>query len=243
MPESWSYAVLGRGRWAGRMREILKREGRRVVCIEETRTGAAELAERLRASVAQAAWLCVTPGPHVAPMMRAAIEAGVHVVAEKPWRCSKEETDSITAAARARGIRLGVHFEYCLLAKVEAWRERFQDARGPRFGGRFTVSRGDRLGIPAMENLGSHLGAMRRYAAPHSEIEELFCAYEAADERRVWIEDESIDFLDNREPVIERFVRRFEEGADFPFDIEFGLRVAEDLTNFRDRQTTPSLRR
>jgi hypothetical protein len=243
MPESWSYAVLGRGRWARRMREILEREGRRIVCIEETRRGAAELAERLRESGVEAAWLSVTPGPHLAPMMRAAIEAGVHVVAEKPWMCSKEETGSIAAAARARGIRLGVHFEYCLLEKVEAWRERFRDRHGLRFGGRFTVSHGDRLGIPAMENLGSHLAAIRRYAATHSEIAELFCAYDATEERRVWIEDESIDFLENREPVIQRFVRRFEAGAEFPFDIEFGLRVAEDLASFRDRQTAPSLRR
>ena len=243
MREAWAYAVVGRGRWARRMGEILEAEGRRVARIEETRGDAAELTEALRASGAQAAWLCVTPGPHVAGMLQAAIAAGVHVVAEKPWMCSKNETEAIAAAARTRGTRLGVHFEYCLLERVEAWRERFRDARGLRFGGRFTVSRGDRLGIPAIENLGSHLAAIRRYAAPHSEITELVCAYDAADERRVWIEDETIDFLENREPLIQRFARRFEEGPEFPFDIEFGLQVQEDLATFRGRQTAESLRR
>jgi predicted dehydrogenase len=241
MLESWSYVVLGRGRWAGRMREVLEAEGRRVACIEQTRGEAADLTDAMRVSGAQAAWLCVTPGPHVAPMMMAAIEAGVHVVAEKPWLCSKDETESLAGAARARGVRLGVHFEYCLLDAIESWRERYQDVRGLRFGGRFTVSRADRLGVPALENLGSHLAAIHRYAAPHSEITELVCAYEATDERRVWIEDESIDFLENREPLIQRFVQRFEDSAEFQFGIEFALRVGEELARWRGRRTAESL--
>jgi hypothetical protein len=242
MLESWSYAVLGRGRWARRIKDILEAENRRVACIEQTRCEAAELTGAIRASGAQAAWLCVTPGPHVAPMMMAAIEAGVHVVAEKPWLCSNAETQTLARAAQARGIKLGVHFEYCLLEQIERWRERYQDLRGLRFGGRFTVSRADRLGVPALENLGSHLAAIRRYAAPLSEITQLICAYDATDERRVWIEDdESIDFLENSEPLIQRFVRWFENSAAFPLGIEFALKVAEDLARWRDRQTAASL--
>lgn len=239
MLENWSYVVLGRGQWARRIREILEAEGRRVACIEQTRRQAAELTDVMRASGAQAAWLCVPPGPHVAPMVKAAIEAGVHAIVEKPWMCSKGETESLAGAARARGIRLGVHFEYCLLDEIESWRERFKAVRGLRFGGRFTVSDADRLGIPALENLGSHLLAIRRYASPNSEISELFCAYNTADERRVWIENESVDFLENRQPVIQRFIRKFEapaHGAEFPLGIEFASRVAEDLAKWRGRR-------
>lgn len=238
----WQYAVVGRGRWARRMREILAGEGRRVAAMEETRQPEAELEEALRESGAEAAWLCVTPGAHVGWMARAAIAAGLHVIAEKPWLCSAAETAGLMQMARERGVRTGVHFEYCLLRGVERWRERWHGARGVRFGGRFTVSRGDRQGIPVLENLGSHLLAVRRYAAPESGIAELACAYEAADERRVWIEDESIDFTRNSEPIIQRFVERFEDGNDFPFDLEFGLRVAEDIATFRDRQRAPSHR-
>ena len=237
----WRYAVVGRGRWARRIREVLEGERRRVACIEEARRPAAEFVNALRASGAQAAWLCVAPGGHVAPMMRAAIEAGMHVIAEKPWLCSAAETEALRQAARARGVRTGVHFEYCLLNGVEAWRERFEGMRGLRFGGVFRVSRADRQGIPALENLGSHLAAIRRYAAPEAEMEELSCAYEGPDERRVWIEDESLDFLENREPIIQKFVHWFEDGRDFPFDIEFGRRVAEDLIMWRGRQTAASL--
>jgi Oxidoreductase family, NAD-binding Rossmann fold len=241
MAKALSYAVLGRGRWAAKMRAVLEGEGRRVVCIKDTRTEAAGLLDALRASGAQAAWLCVTPGPHVRAMVKAAIEAGVHVVAEKPWMCSAAETKMLAAVAVERGVRLGVHFEYCLLDGVEAWRSRFHGISGLRFGGRFTISRPDRLGIPAMENLGSHVAAIRRYAAPQSELAELVCAYGAADERRVWIEHESIDFLENQEPIIQRFVRRFEDTAsEFPFDLGFALRVAQDLARYRDRQIAGS---
>jgi len=220
------------------MRAVLQSDGRRVACIEETRSEAAELAEAFRASGGQAAWLCVTPSPHVAPMINAAIEAGMHVIAEKPWMCSAAETEALAAKASERGVRLGVHFEYCLLEQVEDWRERFHDVRGLRFGGRFTVSRGDRLGIPALENLGSHLAAIRRYAAPQSEITELICAYGATDERQVWIENQLLDFSENQQPIIQRFVRKFEDGTNqFPFDVEFALRVAQDLAKYRGRQT------
>lgn len=239
MAEGWAYAVLGRGRWARRMGEVLAGEGRRVERVEETRRAEEQLAETLRESGAQAAWLCVAPGPHVAGMMRAAMAAGLHVVAEKPWLCPAAETQELAAEASRRRLRVGIHFEYCLLKGVEAWRERHRGARGLKFGGRFTVSRSGPQGVPALENLGSHLAAIRRYAAPGAEMTELMCAYETRDERRVWIDDEWIDFLGNREPIIQRFIERFETAEEFPFGLDFGLRVAEDLTRWRDRQTAP----
>jgi hypothetical protein len=223
------------------MRSVLEGEGRRVACIEETRGEPAELTDALGASGAQAAWLCVTPGPHVARMAAAAIEAGMHVVAEKPWLCSAAQSKTLARAAAQRGLRLAVHFEYCFLDGVEAWRERFNNVSGMRFRGRFTIKRADHLGIPALQNLGSHLAAIRRNAAPQSQIAELVCAYEAAEERRVWLDEESIDFLHNKEPLIQRFVRRFEDVAqEFPFDLDFGLGVAQDLTTYRGRRTAES---
>jgi hypothetical protein len=92
-----------------------------------------------------------------------------------------------------------------------------------------------------LQNLGSHLAAIRRHAAPRSQIAELVCAYEAPEQRRVWLDEESIDFLDNREPLIQRFVEGFEDTAEeFPFDLDFGLAVAQDLAMYRGRQTAPS---
>jgi predicted dehydrogenase len=176
--------------------------------------------------------------------MEAAMAAGLHAIAEKPWLCSSAETESLAASAAQRSIRLGIHFEYCLLDEMEAWRERYLYTAGLRFGGRFAISRPGRHGIPAIVNLGSHLVAMRRYAVPQSEITELACAYDAPDERLVWIQHESVDFLENRQPIIQRFLRRFEaaiQGAELPFGIEFGLRVAEDLLRWLGPQNMESL--
>jgi predicted dehydrogenase len=253
MREDPGYAILGRGQWALRIQSILETERRGVTCIANTRRDLSEteesygarLASALRGSGAQIAWLCVTPGPHVVCMIKAAIDVGVHPIAEKPWLVSASETEELAGLATRRGIALGVHFEYCLLDEIEKWRERFHDARGLQFGGRFTTSRPDRLGISAAMNLGCHLLAMRRYAVPSSEIAELSCAYESDDERRVWIGNYSVDFTYNRQPIIQRFMHRFEaaiEGAEFPFGIEFGLRVAQDLLKYPVPQTAASQR-
>ena len=69
-----------------------------------------------------------------------------------------------------------------------------------RFGGIFTVSASDHTGIPAMQNLGSHLLAMHAFAAPRSSIGEIRCAYETANQRMVWLDSgkrrvETIDLL------------------------------------------------
>src|ERR1700685_979760 len=169
MAERFSYAILGRGAWAGKIQSILDAEQRPVTFLAHTRRNASEsdaaytgrLTSSLRASGAQIAWLCVPPGPHVAFMMTAAIAARMHVIAEKPWLCSQGETEFLAGSAEKNRIKLGGDFEYCLLDEIEAWRERFQGPRGLRFGGRFVVSRPDRLGLPAVVNLGCHLLAIR----------------------------------------------------------------------------------
>lgn len=251
MSDGLSYAILGRGVWARRMQAILQDVGRRVVYIErarrEPRESDAAYEERITFALLESrtniAWLCVPPGPHVESMAKAAILARMHAVAEKPWRCSRATTETLEASARGRGVQLGVHFQYCFLNEIEKCRERYYQESGLRFSGRFTVSRPNRLGIPAIENLGSHLLAMRRYAAPESHIEELLCAYDCIDERHVWIADESINFLKNREPIVQRFIRSFEaaiDGAQFPFGLSFAFRVAEDVTRWRGRQTAES---
>jgi predicted dehydrogenase len=248
MPVERTYAVLGRGPWAVKMRSILEAGQRPVVSLEQTRkqpeesddAHTARLAEALRASDAHAVWLCVPPGPHIPLMITAAIRAKLHAIAEKPWLCSAEETMCLSLAAQAAGVRLGVHFEYCLLDEMEAWRHRYHGAPGLRFSGEFTTSRPQRSDMPALENLGSHLLAMRRYAAPDSEIGELVCGYDGADARQVWLEHDFVDFLCNRQPIIQRFIKKFEsamEGADFPFGLDFASSVADDLAKWRDRQT------
>jgi hypothetical protein len=187
--------------------------------------------------------LCLPPGPHIPLILQAAIEAGVHAIVEKPWLCSRDETEQLVMLACAKRLRTGIHYEYCLIDEVENWRRRFGGGVGFHYGGRFGLSRPDHLGLSAIDNLGSHLMAVRDYAVPNAEISEICCGYELPDERCVWLENNgqriaSIDFLGNEQPIIQRFIAKFEagiEGGEFPWDLSFGLRVAQDITALAER--------
>lgn len=253
MAETAAYVILGRGRWAKKMRPILAAEGRTVSAIEETRQRPSEntpsyvarLAEAMKASRAQIAWLCVSPGPHVSLMTQAALDAGLHVIVEKPWYGSAEDTERLQALANARRRVLAIHFEYLVHRKVGNWREGFYPGAGLHFGGRLFLSRPDHIGIQAMDNLGCHLLAIREFAAPASEIGELQCAYERADERLVWLEQNGqrvaeINLLKSSERIIQEFLKKVEaalDGASFPFDLDFALRVANQLNAVKARSS------
>jgi len=245
MARAPAYIILGRGRWAQRMRPIIVGENRTVATIEETRQWPSEsesayvgrLAETMRASAAQIAWLCVIPGPHVTRMIQAALEAGLHVIVEKPWYGSTEDTRRLQALSHAQRGLLAVHFEYLVLETIENWREKFHPGAGLRFGGHFLLSRADRSDVPAIDNLGCHLLAIRELAVPASEISEIQCAYERPDERLVWIEKagqriSSIDLFQGSQRIIQDFMKKVEtalDGAAFPYDLEFALQVANQL--------------
>jgi len=251
MAEALAYVILGRGRWAQRMRSIISGQGKSVVSIEGTRQLPFEtesdhferLAAAMKNSGAQIAWLCVALGHHVSLMIQAAIEAGLHVVVEKPWYGSSEETRKLQSLARAKGRVIAVHFEYLLLEEVEKWRVDFHPGVGCRLGGRFFLSRSDQSGIPAIDNLGCHLLAIREYAVPSSSVSEISCGYELPDERHVWIDKgnqrlSSIDLFTHGQPIIQRFMQKVEaalDGAAFPFDLEFAVRVAGELDAFKNR--------
>jgi predicted dehydrogenase len=252
MAEGPAYVILGRGRWAKRMQPIITGEDRSVVAIEEARQTPTEsqgaylsrLARGMKASGAQIAWLCVTSGPHVTLMIQAAIDAGLHAVVEKPWFGSAEDTKRLQALAAAKGRIIAVHYEYCFLEEVQKWRDEYYPGPGLQLGGRFFLSRSDQSGIPAIDNLGCHLLAIREWAVPSSEVSEIECAYEQADERVVWLEKGkqkmgSIDLLNHRQLIVQRFMKKVEaalDGAAFPFDLEFGLRVAAELNALKNRK-------
>jgi len=253
MAEAPRYVILGRGRWAKKIQPIIAGEGRAVRTIEETRQRQSEskqsyvlrLAEAMKASRGQMAWLCVWPGPHVSLMIQAALEAGLHVIVEKPWFGSAGDTERLQAMARAKQRLLAVHFEYLVHREVENWRKSFHPGAGLRFGGHFFLSRPDHIGIPAIDNVGCHLMAIREFAAPASEVSEVQSAYKRPDERVVWLERggqriASIDLLKGSERIIQDFLKKVEaalDGAGFPFDLHFALRVADQINAYQARCT------
>ena len=243
MSDASSYVILGRGRWARRMNAILADEGCSVATIAETRqrpnepelSYVARMAEAMKKSGAQVAWLCVLAGPHVSLMIQAALEAGLHVVAEKPWFGTPEDTLRLQQLAEAKTRTLAVHFEYLMLDEVEQWRRAHHPGMDLHFGGNFFLSRPDPTNTPALDNLGSHLLAIREYVCPSAPIAQLHCAYERPDERVVWLEKDgdmlsAINLLTHRQPIIQRFIKKVEAvlngGAAFPFDLNFALQVA-----------------
>ncbi len=251
MVEGPAYVILGHGRWAARMRSIIASENRSVTAIEETRLRPFEsdsaytsrVAEAMKASTAQIAWLCTVPGHHVSLMIQAALEAGLHVIVEKPWFGSREETQRLQSLARAEGRVVAVHYEYCVLEEVEKWKKDFHPGAGLRLSGRFFLSRSDHTGISAFDNLGCHLLSIREYAVPSSEVSEIRCGYELPDERLIWIDRKdqrlaSIDLLSHGQPIVQRFMKKVEtalDGAAFPLDLNFALRVAIELSALKRR--------
>lgn len=251
MAKAPAYVILGRGRWAQKMRPIIAGEGRTVATFEETRQRTSEsrqrylarLSEAMKTSRAEIAWLCVSPGPHVSLMIQAALEAGLHVIAEKPWYGSAADTERMQALARAKRRLIGVHFEYLLHAEVEKWKSSLCPGSDLRFGAHFFLSRPYLGNIPAMDNLGCHLFAIREFAAPASEVAEVLCAYERPDERSVWLEEggrriASIDLFKGSDRIIQDFMKKVEaalHGAAFPFDLDFALRVENQLNAFKAR--------
>jgi hypothetical protein len=169
----------------------------------------------------------------------------MHVIVEKPWQCSRPDTNRVSAVAQQKELQVGCDFEYCLLDAVERWRAAFHPGTGVSFGGWFSVDRANRLDISAMENLGCHLAAIREYAVPEANILELHAAYEAPNRRTVWLKQEdlelaSLDFQHSGEPILQRFVRQF-EGAitacrQFPFDLSFASKVQASLTRYVERR-------
>ena len=228
-----------------RMHAMLVGEGRRAEFAAGLRRGTNEssgayesrLAQTFSDSSAQIAWLCVPPGAHVPMLIRAAFAAGLHVIVEKPWLYSSQETALLQDAATKARLQGGVHFEYCLLSEIENWRRKHARQDDLAFGGTFNVHAADRLGISAMQNLGTHLVAMREYAVPHSRLSNIYCGYELPDERTVWLDSAerrvaTIDFLGSKEPIVQRFLARFEnslDGSTFPFDFAFAQRVNENV--------------
>jgi hypothetical protein len=78
---------------------------------------------------------------------------------------------------------------------------------------------------------------MREYAVPLSRLSKIHCGYELPDERMVWLDSDkqrvaTIEFLGSKEPIVQRFVARFENSLDrttFPLDFGFAQRVNENL--------------
>ena len=232
------YTVLGAGRWAGILAGILNKEGRSAAALPGNRQAPDENDEaylaRLRDRLEDAGeivWIAVPPGPHVRLMVRAALDQGRHVIVEKPWLADASESRALDDFAAARRLRCAVHYQYCLLDRVRELSATLDQGRGLEFSGQFTIGRASLNGIPANLNLGSHLVSLWRDAFPRAVRGELVVGYEMADRRAVTLTGpggtHEIDFSQNAEPIIQRFITAFEAGRSGPISLAIASEIGE----------------
>ena len=218
------YTVLGDGRWARVLVDVLAQMDRRATTVAAVRQRSGEdddaYRKRLRDSLAEAGdivWVSVPPGPQSVVMVEAALDAGQHVIVEKPWPASPAQSSRLETRATNLGLRCAVHFQYPFLDAVQSLRQCVGDGAGVVLSGQFTIARASHNGIPASQNLGSHLLAIWRMVFPQSELGSMIVGYERENCRMLRLEGHEvshiIDFTHNFEPIIQRFVAAFEAGG------------------------------
>ena len=249
------YAVIGSGRWGSVIHQILGGMGRESVLVSGNRQRqsetSSEYASRLRQTLADTkaaiAWLCVSPGPHVAQIIGRAMENGMQIIVEKPWLSSRQETEDIIQAAAAADISIGIDYEYCFLEELDSVFASVGEGTGWELSGKFVIARENRLKIPASQNLGCHLVAIQKLYCPSVDVGEIKVGYSGADCRLLKVrkmhaagcDGIEVDFTRNREPLVQRFVRAFEEAAvtreAFPMNLVFAQEVHRAITTFQRR--------
>jgi len=98
MPDAPTYAILGRGRWAQRMRSILEGEGRRVVTIQATRQKNAESEDEYKSRLAASLAAHGVPhcthvfahGPHGLGLARGSGDAATWTTLAEAWMAEQK---------------------------------------------------------------------------------------------------------------------------------------------------------
>lgn len=239
MPEM-VYGVIGAGRWGSRMIDILMNFGRRVVPIKLPRRAAKEgdmsyntrLVKCLTEvdATVNTIWLAVSPG-HQFSLVDAALDRNWHVVVEKPWDVAAEKADSLRRKAQQNGLQIGIHHQFCYLSALPALSKIFGSEDSCTFSGVFNISRGNHLGLDPLCNLGSHLIAIRELHFPTARIVSIKAAYESMDQRSITLRQRNfehcLDFTDNNEPLIQRYILEFERAVRQRYPFRIGIDLAK----------------
>jgi predicted dehydrogenase len=151
-------AIVGCG-LIGRKRAQALGTGRLVACADLDRPRAAALAGMVAGATASDDWRATVTHPDVdvvivstvnnalAPVTLAAVEAGKHVLVEKPAALTATELDPIIAAADAAGVSVRVGFNLRYHPAMRTARELFDaGALGPAMFVRGRYGHGGRLG-------------------------------------------------------------------------------------------------
>lgn len=219
------YAIIGSGRWGGRMALLLQERGNSAELVklpyrDQSKSEIAKsraIIEALEQAVSTVdiVWLALPPGEHQTLLAEAALSLGKNVIVEKPWRLSSEEADRFTTMIIERGLQIGIHFQYCFLDRLVELSRDSNAGDACTFNGTFTISGPDRLAIPPVYNLGSHIVAIWLRHFPKSRLSNVTASYDSLDSREIALvsdtENKRYSFLSSDEPIIQRFLTDFEK--------------------------------
>lgn len=239
-------SLIGGGGWGTKLHEMLSKDNLLADWPDLPRRKPDEGVEHykdrvwsvLRKSRGDVAWLAVPPADQ-AILVDVAVECGFHVIVEKPWLAAEDMTKVLIEKSRANSLATGVPYIYCFLDRLVSYARYRPQAWGME--GVFKVAVKNRLNLGALENLGSHILAIRRYVCPDAELLSLEVEYDAENTRCVKLHyDKSVDYIDfsnNKEPIVQRFVASFLNGVDhgdaFMFDLDFASKVSADMEKIK----------
>lgn len=244
------YAVVGAGKWGERLVDTLSKcTDCQVLSIQLSRRANHETEEDYRDRInatfepycdkIDLVWLAVSPGDQE-HLVLCAINAGFHVIIEKPWMVGKAASENLSELALNMNVQVGVHFQYCYLEEL-AEISKYANNAGFTFNATFTIAGGNRLNIDPWFNFGTHLLAMKMLHFSDVRIGEIQVGYNVDNQRWLNLSGPSnitIDFGKNDQPLIQRFVSDIERsivlGVDFPIGIEFAEQVTSMASAMRE---------
>jgi hypothetical protein len=245
------YGVIGNGKWGKVITRLLSSISERVLILDSEKRLLGEddiqykvrLKKLLQSSGindVDVVWISIPAKDHKV-VIESVLSYKKHIVVEKPWLLSSDEIYYLSDLARASGKRIGVHYQYCYLNKLPLISRVVRDLKDVSFQGEFCISRFNRLKVPAINNLGVHLLAIKNVHFPYSHIKKIHSKYKTEDLRNVSISHpdyfSKINFLKNDEPLIERFIFDFEnsiiKNKSFSLDLMVMLKINKDIVDLR----------
>lgn len=244
----FKYAVVGNGKWGAQISEILLKQNKEVESLDISRRKknitkkkykeyVFKLLEE-RAGDLDIIWLAVSPGDQDV-LIRCALDVGCNVVVEKPLMINYEQTLEIMNYAKSLNLQVAMHYQYCFLENILEIQKKIQESYVDKltFSAEFLIPRENRLGIPAVYNLGSHLLAIKCFHFPTAKTKYINTGYKSLESRLIKVKSMEkeyiLNFLNNSEPIVQRFIESFEaalvSSTIFPINLELELKISFEI--------------
>lgn len=250
MSRKFRYGVIGNGQWGKRIQDILIQMERDIVVFDisrrfeqTTREYENYILNNLKKNInnVDIFWLAVPPGDQYT-LCKSILGFNKHIIVEKPWMENTEKTKELLAYSSKINKQIGVHFQYCYLDCIEKILK--NNDKFSIFNGAFCVSKENRLSIPAIYNLGSHLFSIKELYFPHLNVGKIETGYNKPDARYFELKGSDkeyvLDFFKINEPLIQRFVKDFEKKIDSEENIDLNLdlclRINQAIRDYSESQ-------